>query len=399
VAPVEGERVKRLYSLDALRGIAALSVVIWHWQHFFAISGTWAAGWRRESQPLFWLLKPLYEQGWIAVDLFFALSGFVFFWLYGEAIREHRMAPARFALLRFSRLYPLHFTTLVIVAVLQTFFFRATGKFFIFDANDWQHFIPSLFLTQQWLPPTIDQSFDGPAWSVSIETMLYGVFFLFCWLGLKAPWWRIAIPLAAIFLLSWNEFIARGLMGFFLGGLVLQATEAIKARVHAKQIAIAIAWLTLLTWGLVFASFYVAAFGDAAAWLAARAPFGISHWGSDDIYEFFLCGFIFVVSPITIMALALDEQVLGGRYARISFLGDISYSTYMIHFPMQLTLALVALKFGWTPKSFQSVGALAAFYVVLIALGFASYRFFERPMQRLIRKASGAREHAPAAAE
>ena len=391
--------MKRLYSLDALRGIAALSVVIWHWQHFFAISGTWQAGWRRESQPLFWLLKPLYEQGWIAVDLFFALSGFVFFWLYGEAIREHRMAPARFALLRFSRLYPLHFTTLVIVAVLQTFFFRATGKFFIFDANDWQHFIPSLFLTQQWLPPTIDQSFDGPAWSVSIETMLYGVFFLFCWLGLKAPWWRIAIPLAAIFLLSWNEFIARGLMGFFLGGLVLQATEAIKARVHAKQIAIAIAWLTLLTWGLVFASFYVAAFGDAAAWLAARAPFGISHWGSDDIYEFFLCGFIFVVSPITIMALALDELVLGGRYARISFLGDISYSTYMIHFPMQLTLALVALKFGWTPKSFQFVGALAAFYVVLIALGFASYRFFERPMQRLIRKASGAREHAPAAAE
>jgi peptidoglycan/LPS O-acetylase OafA/YrhL len=135
--PVEGNRVKRLYSLDALRGIAALSVVIWHWQHFFAISGDWQAGWRRDSQPLFWLLKPLYEQGWIAVDLFFALSGFVFFWLYGEAIREHRMAPARFALLRFSRLYPLHFVTLIIVAVLQTFFFRATGTFFIFDANDW----------------------------------------------------------------------------------------------------------------------------------------------------------------------------------------------------------------------------------------------------------------------
>jgi peptidoglycan/LPS O-acetylase OafA/YrhL len=161
---VQGNRVKRLYSLDALRGIAALSVVIWHWQHFFAISGDWQPGWRRGSQPLFWLLKPLYEQGWIAVDLFFALSGFVFFWLYDEAIREQRMGPARFALLRFSRLYPLHLVTLIIVAVLQMFFFRATGKFFIFDANDWQHFIPNLFLTQQWLPPTIDQSFNGPAW-------------------------------------------------------------------------------------------------------------------------------------------------------------------------------------------------------------------------------------------
>src|SRR5580658_3689119 len=149
------------------------------------MSGDWQPGWRTDSQPLYWLFKPLYEQGWIAVDLFFALSGFVFFWLYGEAIRERRMGPARFALLRFSRLYPLHFVTLIAAAVLQTFFFRATGKFFIFNANDWQHFLPSLFLTQQWLPPTIDQSFNGPAWSVSIETMLYGAFFIFCRFVLK----------------------------------------------------------------------------------------------------------------------------------------------------------------------------------------------------------------------
>jgi len=95
------------------------------------------------------------------------------------------------------------------------------------------------------------------------------------------------------------------------------------------------------------------------------------------------------------MALALDEQVVGGRYAGLSFLGDISYSTYMIHFPMQLALAIAALRYGWTPKSFQSVAALGSFYVVLIALGLASYHFFERPMQSLIRR--GARDHVPAA--
>jgi peptidoglycan/LPS O-acetylase OafA/YrhL len=188
-------------------------------------------------------------------------------------------------------------------------------------------------------------------------------------------------------------------MGFFLGGLALQATDAIKARTDAKAISIALAWFAFLVWGLVFASFYVAAFGDAAGWLAARAPLGISHWGEGEIREFFVCGFIFVVSPLTIMALALDEQVVGGRYAGLSFLGDISYSTYMIHFPMQLALALAALRFGWGPKAFQTVGALAAFYVVLIVLGLASYRGFERPMQSLIRKISGAREHGPAAAD
>jgi peptidoglycan/LPS O-acetylase OafA/YrhL len=45
------------------------------------------------------------------------------------------------------------------------------------------------------------------------------------------------------------------------------------------------------------------------------------------------------------------------------------------------------------------VAVLAAFYVVLIALGLASYHFFERPLQNLIRKISGAREHMPAPAE
>ena len=44
-------------------------------------------------QPFFWLLKPLYIQGWAAVDLFFALSGFVFFWLYSENIAERRVTP------------------------------------------------------------------------------------------------------------------------------------------------------------------------------------------------------------------------------------------------------------------------------------------------------------------
>jgi peptidoglycan/LPS O-acetylase OafA/YrhL len=391
--------VKRLYSLDALRGIAALSVVIWHWQHFFAISGTWQKGWRPQSEPLFWLLKPLYEQGWIAVDLFFALSGFVFFWLYGEAVREGRMHATRFALLRFSRLYPLHFVTLIAAAVLQTFFFRATGRFFIFEANDWQHFLPSLFLTQQWLPPTEDQSFNGPSWSVSIEAMLYCAFFIFCRLKLKAPWWNLAIIAAAIFLLPWNELIARGLMGFFIGGLAFQATEWVKTRDNAKEIAIAIALSAIFAWALVIASFYVMQIDAAVRWFGAHLPLDTAHWTGEGTYYVFLCAFVFVLSPLTIVALALDEQVIGGRYAKLSFLGDISYSTYMIHFPMQLALALLALHFGLTPKAFQSVFVLLLFYAVLIGLGLLSFRYFERPMQALIRKSARGREQLAVPAE
>src|SRR5882724_7118049 len=103
----EPVHMKRLYALDTLRGFAALSVVLWHWQHFFAISGTWQQGWQKSSEPFYQFLRPFYAEGWAAVDLFFALSGFIFFWLYAEAIREARISAFRFAWLRFSRLYPL----------------------------------------------------------------------------------------------------------------------------------------------------------------------------------------------------------------------------------------------------------------------------------------------------
>ncbi len=131
--------MKRLTSLDALRGIAALSVVFWHWQHFFALSGAWEPGWRRDMQPFYWALKPLYLQGWAAVDLFFMLSGFVFFWLYSDTIRERATGMGRFWLLRFSRLYPLHVVLLLAVAVLQALYFREARTFFIYQANDLDH--------------------------------------------------------------------------------------------------------------------------------------------------------------------------------------------------------------------------------------------------------------------
>src|SRR5207247_6179131 len=98
---------------------------------------------------------------WAAVDLFFALSGFVFFWLYSEGIAQRRVSAASFALARFSRLYPLQVLTLFLVATLQSIYFTRIGTFFIYQDNDWRHFILHLGLVQNWWP-NVPQSFDGP---------------------------------------------------------------------------------------------------------------------------------------------------------------------------------------------------------------------------------------------
>ena len=377
--------MKRLHSLDALRGVAALSVVLWHWQHFFAISGTWQDGWQRAQEPFYWALRPLYDAGWAAVDLFFALSGFVFFWLYAEQIATRRIGAGRFALLRFSRLYPLHTATLLLVALMQFAFRAKTGTFFIFDANDWQHFLPSLVMAQQWLPPTIVQSFNGPAWSVSVEVLLYGAFFLAARAGLRD--WRPAVLIAvvAVALMSWNWFIARGLMGFFLGGATYYLCEIAKARASAARIARGVIVLAALAWVVVVAEIYFAPLHDLFYWTAGHISPEVGKLYISLSDTGFLVLYIFAVVPLTLAALALHEQVLGGRYQRISFLGDISYSSYLLHFPLQLGLVLLALRFGWQPVQFMNGWALGGFYAVLIALSAGSYRFFERPLQSLIR--------------
>ncbi|MGD0190838.1 MAG: acyltransferase [Rhizomicrobium sp.] len=409
---------KRLYSIDAFRGLAAMGVVVWHWQHFYAISGNWQSGWNRVDQPFFNVLKPLYEYGWMAVDLFFAVSGFVFFWLYLEPVARREIGAGKFALQRLSRLYPIYLLTLLIAAGLEFTFHRATGSYFIFDASSISNFIKSLFLAQQWLPVdwphsindlfaskpwlTFDesQSFNGPAWAVSIEVLLYILFFAGAWLRFRGLIFAGLMVVIGAFMHPGNPLvtsgpvhfflayvvphdgqIARGIMGFFMGGLVFYATAFIARQAYAKPVAIIIALAALLAWIVAISEVYIA----PVQMLFQAAPAPIAHFYVANSYQIYLFGFILIVAPLTLMALALHEELFGGPYARFTFLGDISYSTYMVHFPMQLTLALLALHFGWKPKDFMTGVAMILFYGAMILVGALSYNYFERPMQALLR--------------
>jgi peptidoglycan/LPS O-acetylase OafA/YrhL len=60
----------RLYALDVSRGVAALSVVIWHWQHFAYQGGALTKGFEQNTMPLFSLLQLFYEMGsWSSIFL------------------------------------------------------------------------------------------------------------------------------------------------------------------------------------------------------------------------------------------------------------------------------------------------------------------------------------------
>ena len=83
---------------------------------------------------------------------------------------------------------------------------------------------------------------------------------------------------------------------------------------------------------------------------------------------------------------ALHELVLGGRYGPFAWLGKVSYSSYLVHFPLQLAVALLVEKNLLAASAMNSWMSLVAFYVVLIPLSWLTYSWFEAPAQRLIRR-------------
>jgi peptidoglycan/LPS O-acetylase OafA/YrhL len=367
----QGQAPSRLYALDALRGVAALSVVFWHWQHFWFRGGRIAPEFTREAQPLFDVFFFVYRNGSLAVDLFFTLSGFIFYWLYASAIADRGVSAKQFFVLRFSRLYPLHLCTLLAVAVGQAAYSSIHGSSFVYQFNDVRHFLLNLLML-----PSVGLergfSFNAPVWSVSIEVLLYALFFVLCRYSLSRPLHLAGLSLLGFALIVTNVFppLARGLASFFLGGLTYWVYASLRLRADLPLWTATIATTTAALWGLVVSmSAGIGALRD----FAPPGLFG----------PLFALAVLF---PLTILSLALLETRYGPIARRLSFLGDISYSSYLWHFPLQLALVVAVPHFADPAVFFTSVQALVLYFVLLVALSLASYHYMEMPAQRLIRR-------------
>ncbi len=363
---------KRFYSLDVLRGVAALVVVLWHWQHFFLPLNKQGVVFSANNQPWFESLSVFYNYGDNAVQLFFCLSGFIFFWLYSKRIAERSISFRSFSILRLSRLYPLHFITLIFVAVVQLIYTDMTHTYFVYPFNDAYHFFLNLIFVSSWGFQK-GYSFNYPIWSVSVEILLYAIFFVFSRFFYQNI---IAVIFAIIFghffVYSLNRFIASGIECFFLGAIVFIVYMQVVKRGDAWNASI---WLPLLA---------------VLAWLVTIEYVSpnhvISHGELPWIYQKIESAWLdFVLFPMTILSLALMETKRGTLGKRLSFVGDISYSSYLLHFPLQLAVAAVATKLAIGQTFYYSPWFMAVFFFVLILISLASHHYFEIPMQRMLR--------------
>ena len=103
-------KINRIASIEILRFFSSLMILIWHYQHFFNPYNIFSeidVLKEINIQPLYNLLSIIYTHGQIGVDIFFAISGFVFCYIYVNS--ENKITLKNFWVNRFARLYPLHF--------------------------------------------------------------------------------------------------------------------------------------------------------------------------------------------------------------------------------------------------------------------------------------------------
>jgi peptidoglycan/LPS O-acetylase OafA/YrhL len=378
---------RHFYSLDAIRGVAAMIVVLYHWQFFYYANDIYVQdGYEKTALPWYNYLSIFYADGMVAVDLFFLLSGFIFFWLYAGRIATRQINFRKFIIYRVSRLYPIHFVTLVLVAVLQWLMLRNVGHYFIIQYNDSYHFLLNLLFIQNWGFEK-GPSFNGPSWSVSVEVFLYFLFFIICYLKLekKKLLLFLLIPLGA-FLQYYYSLIGKGMFTFFLGGLVYYLYVWMMKENRAPKYLPALIIVTVVLWAAMFAEYQFSYL--QGIWIKLlhqvmpdkSTETALSLFGQ--LRNFF---FRVAVSPFTILTLALWETTKGTFNRKWALPGNCSYAMYLIHYPLQIIFVLVVDWFHMSRLVLRSPGTLLLFFLLLIPLSMVTYYYFELPVQDKLR--------------
>lgn len=361
--PVAGIPPKLHYEiLDGLRGVAAVLVVIFH------TFEPWDGGNR---------FRQIINHGYMAVDFFFLLSGFVVAYAYDD--RWARMSQWGFYKRRLIRLQPMVIMGSIIGAAL---FYLQKGPSFPLIAVTpvWKMLLVMLLgCTLLPLPYQFDirgwyemHPLDGPAWSLWFEyiaNILYATVFR----RLSNRVLGVLTFLAGCFL---AQYLLFGPRGDVIGGWATDATQQhvgfarllypflagmLLMRV-GKRIQVKHAFLLCSL--LLIVSFALPRFG------------GPQHLWVNGAYEL-VC--IVAVFPL-IVAMGAGDNVTTGPALRVcKFLGVLSYPLYITHYP------LIYLYTMWVADKHISVqqGILYGVLLLLTAIGiaYACLKLFDEPVR------------------
>ncbi len=339
-----------LPALTSLRGIAAVCVLLFH-SSFYAYHFAGGA------------LPSLWRRGYLGVDLFFFLSGFVLTHVYGRRFVEQESwrTIRRFFWARFCRIYPASFFTTAVFVLAYT-----VGRLpFPSDASFTKQLVAALLLLQ--VPWLDDIVINSPSWSISTELYAYLLFPfvvpLICRLsGGKAAIFGILLLLAVaadhtVFSHDQQNFgwgaLIRALPEFVVGAFAYRFySEGIFRRFWEKD-------ATLIGISIIIVAGFLADVSDGAIVVLLLALLLASVWNSGKITDF-----------------------LNARTLR--FLGEASYSIYIFQilpFTVAVSLAGMFVAHGLGGARFQVIATLFA-----IGGGLLVHRRVDTPIRAALRR-------------
>ncbi|WP_157136883.1 acyltransferase family protein [Sphingomonas sp. PAMC 26617] len=346
---------QHLFAIDIARGLGAVSVLFWHYQHFFYHGISKAGVVPGEHVPLSSVFGLLYRHGGLAVQFFWLVSGFVFAATYvGRSVSARAFFQARFA-----RLYPLHVITLIVVAVLQVISMRLVGHAQINPFNDAYHFVLNLFFASSW---GLEQgpSFNGPIWSVSVEVLVYGVFWI-CLsrlfkVGIVFP---LAIVMGGIAVrlfvpLGDPKLIDECVIFFFTGTAIYVIYRAFQTR----PVALALSALGVTLVGAIGMQF-----SDLSRTM----------------------GGLVLLSGLLVAVCALEASPYGRRLERLRWIGDNTYGTYLWHVPIQITALTIMDYKGISHSLAENPLFLVGYLAITVLFARFSYLYCELPLRNRLR--------------
>jgi peptidoglycan/LPS O-acetylase OafA/YrhL len=356
----------RFIALDSLRGLAALCIVYYHMGAF---------GWLAGLQP--------FRYGWMLVDFFFILSGFVITASYGSRLAQG-YPRWRFLLIRLGRVYPLHIATVALWIALEFLVFRPV----LDEAHPLSDLARAVFMLDAFAKGAGGNFFAPVSWAVAVELVLYA-----CAAALFGRGrWALALAVLATAASAWalwtgfnvvgfGRLLQRGMLGFPIGVACFWLHQRLRT-VEPGPVALSLAETALLV-ALVW---LLGHHGKTASWIP----------GVD------------VLFAVTVLVFARDGGVVSRalQVRPLVALGQLSFAIYMVHLffvilPSRFLPSLIAAMghADWINPAPNAPGLLVisppAWIATLISLGLTAlvllvawlaWRFIEEPARRWTRR-------------
>ncbi len=352
-------RGQPLHQLTGLRALASAWVLAFH-----LLSPA------RRLFPSIGFEARLVEAGYLGVDVFFVLSGFVLSHAYAQSIRLQPRALGAFLWARVARVWPLHAAvTLALVAAClaaKALHLRSFGESPLFRFED----LPAhLALVHAW--GGHQQAWNVPSWSVSAEWLAY---LAFPFVALAAAMLRRPLALALVAALVVVAFALTTELAFG-GSLDLTYSGA------PLRVAAGFTVGVLLERAARLGDVHV---GDALLGVAAAALVGAILLSAEGPW---------LVAPIAVFVVGLARS--NGRASRLlasaplGWLGERSYALYLVHGPVMLvarSLLPIERASGWSLVA--RAGWLALVVGVSVALAALAFRLVEEPARTAMRRVS-----------